>query len=181
MKTDTPTQDSVDPTLWHFNVSVNLNDAEITPDYDTLDYYVSARSRFGAVSVPVEGSANVWSKIGTPKTTWSEKLTFEIGAMNKYSFIVRDPRGDGILAAQVVSDCAAFPGGGASCSCEAVLDGGNAVGSEQMCTIAWNIDATVAPQDVNFEYSATNASQNKSNTNTVVTPFTGIIHLVNEK
>jgi len=178
ISTGTATQDLTDPTLWHFTVTVDLKKAELTDSSINGNFYVAAKSRFDKVSPPLSGMIDVWSNVAAPKTTWPTTLKFKKGANNQYTFIVQDPKSEGILDVQIKSTCATWPGT-ASCACEPVMEAGKPVEFVKSCSIQWQVPADVTATTWDFEYTGKNLSKNKADTTPTEVNFKSVITLVN--
>jgi hypothetical protein len=128
---NSPTQDKTDPSLWTFEVRIDLYDAEATNELDILSFGVQARSSLGVLSTVVEGEFEVINRLAQPLTTWDNSPEAELtaGQRNVFSFVVYDPKFEGEIDLDVTQLCRPFPG--AKCSCDKVKTG------LLQCSIDW--------------------------------------------
>ena len=129
-KSSSPTQDSSDPQLWHFQMEIELRNKEIT-DYQQDKYFgLRAMSSFGVPSVAWKGKFRALTQLGPPEF-FLQNVTFAKGQDNHYIFSIVDPKVEGEITVESdwVSTCSGLTPP-ARCSCSEVR-------SQATCTIHW--------------------------------------------
>lgn len=177
-----PQQDLVDPTLWHFNVVVDLTNIELTSTRVYPRFYVAAISRQGKKSPSVEGQYEVITSVSEPYSSWSTEVPgFFEGARGRYQFFVMDPKNEGNIAVNFNPACSTYPGA-PRCSCRQP-DGASSVKRTSMiCTIEWtptSADAIkLSKGQLNIAYEVKNTSPITSDTESKTKTFNGTIQVV---
>lgn len=165
--------------LWDITVEVNLGGLELTP-LKIMGYFdIYAISARGVRSNPMSQSIFVWTSVTSPATSWGQDQTFKIGAMNRYSFTVADPKGEGQISvtSAIANQCAQL-GSGASCSCQPSVGVLGKMGSAVQCTLVWMTAPDATPGRYQIIYYAVNTSPISGDTETKQAPFIGVINLV---
>ncbi|MCJ8276549.1 MAG: hypothetical protein HRT44_02375 [Bdellovibrionales bacterium] len=111
-------QDQNDPTLWIFTGKLDLESAsDITSYSQLMDIRFVAHSTFGEPSSSVRESFRVYTDLEKPRV-FSRNQTFKKDTFSSYSFAVVDPKNEGTIDAQFVTDCSRAPHADFDCRCE---------------------------------------------------------------
>jgi hypothetical protein len=174
-------KDPTTPNVWVFEVTANLSKAEITSGTTTAKYYVYAKSRFGKVSNPYNGTFPVWTSVTTPISSWTEAVNFTRDQINSYSFTVTDPKGEGEIQANFVTSCASMENA-PTCTCKQVNSFTGKFKGAAQCTIKWTPPKGFGlffSDTATFTVNVTNLSPVNGDTDKKVQQFNGVINLVN--
>jgi hypothetical protein len=147
------------PGKWSFEVSINLADVEITKASNTGYFDVVAISGNSVQSNPYNVALQVLTSVSLPITTWTEAAVFKVGSNNTFSFTVLDPKAEGQLSVDFVTQCASIgvlskP----TCSCKVVGPTFGKPQSTQICTIEWEVAANEMVGNKFIDYKAKNSS-----------------------
>jgi hypothetical protein len=144
---------------WYFDVSINLSEIEITKATSTGYFDVVALSGNSVQSNPFNVALPVWTSVSTPVTTWTENVIFKAGTSNAYTFTVLDPKAEGRLAVDFITQCSSLSlQSKPTCSCKGVTAGFGKPQSTFLCTIQWDVSATEVLGNKLIEYKARNNS-----------------------
>jgi hypothetical protein len=150
-----------DPKLgkWYFDVSINLSEIEITKATSTGYFDVVALSGNSVQSNPYNVALPVWTSVSAPVTTWTENINFKVGASNTYTFTVLDPKAEGRMAVDFITQCSTLgTQSKPSCTCKGVASGFGKPQSTFLCTIQWDVSANELLGSKLIEYKARNSS-----------------------
>ena len=172
-----PVQDIQDPTIWYFDVNVNLNNKELTSSKSIAGYKMGVIGASLRRSSLRSGSFTVLNKVEIPLSTWLTPVDFMIGKENRFEFHVFDPKGDGSLTAQFMTTCLGLPGS-PRCDCAPQIGLTGKANTLATCTLAWSVPLDTLPQRLQLEYRADNKSTVVGDTQTANKTFFGIINLV---
>lgn len=172
-----PTQDPSDPTIWVFDVTIDLRNVEITAGSNIAQFSIAAVSSAGKKSPPKKGQYTVWSSIMAPVTSWLDAVEFKIGKDNHFDFSIIDPRGEGKLTAQFITTCSSLPGA-PICACTAKVGVSGKANTLSACSIDWSVPADTIPQDLKILFKAENSSTLFGDSEKKVVNFAGLLKLV---
>jgi len=171
-----PAQDAQDPTVWMFNVDVDLRGKEITAGRSIAGYNVGVIGSSLRRSSMQTGAFTVMSKVEMPRTTWLTPVSFVIGQNNHFEFSVFDPKGDGILSTEFLTACMTLPGS-PRCDCSMKSGVSQKANTLATCKLDWSIPEGTAPQSLQLQYRAENKSAIPFDTQTATNTFLGTINL----
>ncbi len=163
---------------WYFDVSINLSEIEITKATSTGYFDVVALSGNSVQSNPYNVVLPVWTSVSAPVTTWTENVIFKVGTGNTYTFTVLDPKAEGRMAVDFITQCSAL--GSQSkpmCSCKAVPASFGKPQSTFLCTIQWDVSVDELLGDKIIEYKARNSSPITNDVDYKEQVFKGTIQL----
>ncbi|MCC6138132.1 MAG: hypothetical protein IT287_05840 [Bdellovibrionaceae bacterium] len=172
-----PVQDPNDPTIWFFDVTIDLKNVEVTTGSNTAQFSIAAVSAAGKKSPPKKGQYIVWSSIMAPITSWLEAVEFKIGKDNHFDFSVIDPRGEGKLSAQFITACSGLPGSPV-CACTPKVGVSGKANTLAACSIDWVVPADTTAQDLKILFKAENVSTLPGDTEKKLVNFAGLLKLV---
>lgn len=159
IKVDKTTLIDIKAGTWFFDVSINLTDIEVTKSVSTGYFDVVALSGNSVQSNPSNVVLPVWTSVSRPMTTWTEAVVFKVGTTNSYSFTVLDPKAEGQLEAEFVTQCSTIGvQSKPTCSCKIEAPVVGKTQSTQVCTIQWDVMATEPVGNKIFQYKAKNRS-----------------------
>jgi hypothetical protein len=129
---------------------LDLTNSELTKNYKNYSLSFKAVSIFNKFSVEKTMSVNVFNKLAVPQTTWTSAISHPIGSKLNYSFMILDPKDEGILSLGAFTG---LPTGVAQPRCTNVSQ------SIKSCILAWDIPASETLRTVTISHSATLGSQ----------------------
>ena len=163
---------------WYFDVSINLSEIEITKATSTGYFDVVALSGNSVQSNPYNVALPVWTSVSLPVTTWTENVIFKVGTSNTYTFTVLDPKAEGRMAVDFITQCAALgTQSKPTCSCKGVTAGFGKPQSTFLCTIQWDVSMSELLGDKLIEYKARNSSPITNDVDYKEQVFKGTIQL----
>lgn len=177
MGTANPTRDPNDPTLWNFNLVIDLRNKELTTGKTTLGFGLVATSRYGEASPIKTGNATVITSLNDPLVTWPDSQPIDVvaGKENTVTFSVFDPKAEGNLSVNFTTRCDVTLGGAATCSCAAQPVSASGIVTN-LCTIRWSAPA-IAPS-APFEIDFSSLNQSKYDSQQKQTPFVRYLRVV---
>lgn len=143
--------------LWDFRVEINLKGLELTTDQTAGYFDIYAISANGIESSPKGQQIAVKTSISAPITSWMSDIEFKIGTENRFNFTVLDPKGEGAITSDFVTQCSTLVGA-PQCSCQSVAGTSGKFATSSLCSIVWNIPAGETPRSEKFSISSTNKS-----------------------
>lgn len=177
LKTQRPTLSDPAKGLWDFRVEINLNGLELTVDQTTGYFDIYAISANGIESNPLGQQLAVRTSMAEPVTSWSDAIDFKIGQENHFSFTVLDPKGEGVLNAQFVTQCSSLVGA-PQCSCKSIAGTFGKPTTSSLCSIVWNVPAGETVRTEKITFNATNKSPVSGDTEVIPASFDKNINLV---
>lgn len=177
-----PVKDPALANSWIFDVVVDLTNAEMTAYSANAKFLVAATSYLGRLSAFKSASYSVWTSVSQPVSSWQEIVYFKRQQANSYTFIVTDPRGEGLIDAKFTTNCSALEGKPV-CDCKSIAGvSGKSKGAAQ-CSITWTPPAGggifFAATPYTISVSVTNQSPITNDKDNKVQIFNGVIQLVN--
>lgn len=129
---DSPRRDEKDPTIWIFKVKINLAaEFGLTRNQDAYHFGLQAINRHLVPSMSTKQVVQVRTTLVDPMTSWmaEQSVIFAENRENYFAFRVFDPRFEGQVSVEWVTDWKKYPGLLVTCSVtESTM---------QNCQIAW--------------------------------------------
>lgn len=129
-----PSRDENDPSLWHFKLTLDLRNQNITGSEDRFSFALVALSQAGRYSAPKAVSARIRTDLQKPIAGLVAPMEVAQGDDVQVAFSVLDPRSEGRLRGQLMG-CADLPG---ETRCQCDLSSGT--GRPIQCAIFWRVD-----------------------------------------
>ncbi len=163
---------------WSFDVSINLSEIEITKATSTGYFDVVAISGNSVQSNPYNVALPVWTSVSMPLSTWTEDVIFKAGTSNTYTFTVLDPKAEGRMAVDFITQCSTLGlQSKPTCSCKGVTAGFGKPQSTFLCTIQWDVSVNELLGNKSIEYKARNSSPVTNDVDYKEQVFKGTIQL----
>jgi hypothetical protein len=129
---------------------LDLTNTELTKSYKSFGLSFKAVSMFNKFSVEKTMTFNVFNKLVAPQTTWTSNISQRIGTKLNHSFMVLDPKDEGVLS---LGNLTGLPAGMAQPVCTTVTT------SIKSCVLSWDIPVNDVPRTITMSQTATLASQ----------------------
>ena len=123
-----------DPSLWVFNVDIDLTTDEVTKDKTLFAFSIQAFSALGVPTTLLTKSYTVFSKAEKPKFFFENNLEFTVGEKKSYSFTVADIKAEGKITAQFLDDCGLKLKGTSNCQCKSLI---GSYANSARCVLDW--------------------------------------------
>lgn len=151
-----PQRSKEDPELWMFNVRVELNnESNLSRNRDTYYFGLQAVNRHSNPSRVSKQELTVYSDLFAPFVTWGSEdfVIFQEGKENYFSFAVFDPRQEGEVSIEWITDWKKYPGLVVSCQDHKIYK------EYHNCLIMWtpkSLDNFELPKAISLEFKTIN-------------------------
>ncbi len=148
--------------IFTYKYSLNMRDAELTPNSDDASVGIIAVSRFGKASPRVDIKYKIFTRLSEPRIKWADDVRFTPGIENVYKFMVYDPKHEGALTLDthpIIPVDSTLKCGNDDPDTDPNLE-------EMECTFTWNPPYNKREQTMTLEFKVINHNQHFMDTRT---------------
>ena len=148
-----PKRDASDPSLWSFDLTLDLRGRDLTAGEEGFGFGLRATSRFGAPSANKHVDVRIRTLVRNPTTSWTDPVTVIAGEDSVFNFFVYDTKASGKISVNF-TDRPDIVLGQASWDCPPVRD----VKTPTVCTIRWKVPENPAKTEFQVPMELRNQS-----------------------